>query len=243
MLQGLRDKGFDVLTRNHAEAILTTDFAEPLAELVAVLSAFRIDLVEVIGGGGGEAGPTQRLRRAFAAQGWLKHNFRVETLVDGRPRFSLSHEIDHVRRAPGGVLAMEIEWNNKDPFFDRDLDNFQRFHAHSAISLGIVITRGASLQDAFVRRIEDRLIRDGIQNAAGLAIYGIEERTLKQHRAVQKFMDQGLDYPAAFTRVFVSDKFGQASTHWEKLSLRVRRGVGNPCPLVLIGLPEGILEG
>jgi hypothetical protein len=40
---------------------------------------------------------------------------------------------------------------------------------------------------------------------------------------------------------FVSDKFGEATTHWRKLNDRVHRGVGNPCPLVLIGLPDSIV--
>jgi hypothetical protein len=39
----------------------------------------------------------------------------------------------------------------------------------------------------------------------------------------------------------VSDKFGEATTHWRKLNDRVNRGVGNPCPLVLVGLPDGIV--
>jgi hypothetical protein len=40
---------------------------------------------------------------------------------------------------------------------------------------------------------------------------------------------------------FVSDKFGAATTHWNKLNDRVQRGVGNPCPLILIGLPTSIV--
>jgi hypothetical protein len=40
---------------------------------------------------------------------------------------------------------------------------------------------------------------------------------------------------------FVSDKFGAATTHWSKLQDRVQRGVGNPCPLLLIGLPDSIV--
>jgi len=45
----------------------------------------------------------------------------------------------------------------------------------------------------------------------------------------------------AFTEKFVADKFGEATTHWRKLDDRLRRGVGNPCPLVLIGLPDSIV--
>lgn len=50
-----------------------------------------------------------------------------------------------------------------------------------------------------------------------------------------------LIFREAFTDKFVSDKFGEATTHWRKLEDRVHRGVGNPCPLVLIGLPDSII--
>jgi hypothetical protein len=40
---------------------------------------------------------------------------------------------------------------------------------------------------------------------------------------------------------FVSDKFGAATTHWSKLEARMQRGVGNRCPLVLIGLSASIV--
>jgi hypothetical protein len=40
----------------------------------------------------------------------------------------------------------------------------------------------------------------------------------------------------------VADKFGEATTHWKKLEDRVHRGVGNPCPLLLIGLPDSIVK-
>jgi len=33
----------------------------------------------------------------------------------------------------------------------------------------------------------------------------------------------------------------EATTHWRKLEDRIHRGVGNPCPLVLIGLPDSVV--
>lgn len=50
-----------------------------------------------------------------------------------------------------------------------------------------------------------------------------------------------LTFREAFTDKFVSDKFGEATTHWRKLEDRVHRGVGNPCPLLLVGLPDNIV--
>jgi hypothetical protein len=72
----------------------------------------------------------------------------VQRTIDGVPKEAQSHEVDHIRAFEGGTVALEIEWNNKDPFFDRDLENFKRLHADGAISLGIIITRSAALQDA-----------------------------------------------------------------------------------------------
>ena len=48
-------------------------------------------------------------------------------------------------------------------------------------------------------------------------------------------------FAAAWAAAFTQDKFGAATTHWRKLEDRVRRGVGNPCPLLLIGLPASIV--
>lgn len=243
MMTPLLALGFDVLARNHARAILVQEFEDELHELISTLAAFRISVSDVIAGGGGEASFTQALRRNLTDCGWPKHVFHIQTIVDGVEREGISHEIDHVRQGENGTLALEIEWNNKDPFYDRDLENFQRLHAQSAISVGIIVTRGASMQSAFRQRIEHRLRVDGIAKEAELARYGIEERTIAQRKAVAKLQAQGLDFPAAFTRNFVSSKFGQATTHWHKLEARISRGVGNPCPLLLLGLPESILVG
>jgi hypothetical protein len=241
MLQALADHGFDVLTRNHAAAILAQDFADDLAPLVAELLAFRIGMAEVIGGGGGESGQTRRLRHALAAAGWRKHRFTVQTIVDGVEREATGHEVDHVRFAPAGALALEIEWNNKDPFFDRDLENFQRLHAQSAISVGVVVTRGRSLQDGLLERVTGWLMARGLHSEADLDRLGIGARTGAQRRAVADQVARGAPFAQAFARKFVADKFGPATTHWAKLEERVRRGVGNPCPLLLIGLPDRIL--
>lgn len=45
-------------------------------------------------------------------------------------------------------------------------------------------------------------------------------------------------FEEGWAHAFVSDKFGEATTHWRKLEDRVHRGVGNPCPLLLIGIPK-----
>jgi hypothetical protein len=44
---------------------------------------------------------------------------------------------------------LEVEWNNKDPFYDRDLNNFRMLFELRAIDVGIIITRSTALQGVF----------------------------------------------------------------------------------------------
>jgi hypothetical protein len=157
-LSSLTERGFQVEFHSHAKAILSLDFPEALAELESTLSNVTIPIEEIIAGGGGESKGTQRLRRALNELKWIKTKFEVKKVINGREREAISHEVDHVREFPAGILALEIEWNNKDPFFDRDLENFKRLHADGAISVGIIITRGKTLHEnmrALVRRFVD----------------------------------------------------------------------------------------
>jgi hypothetical protein len=48
-----------------------------------------------------------------------------------------------------GRVAVEVEWNNKAPFFDRDL-NLVLFELR-AIDVGVITTRGSELQKIFNR--------------------------------------------------------------------------------------------
>ena len=138
---------------------------------------------------------------------------------------------------------MEIEWNNKDPFYDRDLENFKRLHADGAISVGIIVTRGRSLHDRMTELVGRFFDERQIQTFDDLLRWGYDPTT-KQRKAIMKRVERAknpLSFREAFVSKFVSDKFGEATTHWRKLEDRVHRGVGNPCPLVLIGLPDTIV--
>jgi len=244
MFDLLLAQGYQVVFVSHAEAILLHDFPTAASELEAALLGATIPIEEIIAGGGGEAKGTQRLRRALAQSDWAKTTFIVEKRINGVPRESQSHEVDHVRSFPDvGRIALEIEWNNKDPFFDRDLENFKRLHADGAISVGVIVTRGRSLHDNMrnlVRRfVDERQIR----NLDDFAQWDYAP-TPRQRRTITQRVERTKDpisFRDAFADQFVGDKFGEATTHWRKLEDRIQRGVGNPCPLVLIGLPDSIV--
>lgn len=243
MLNTLHQQGFAIRFECHAAAILEMDFPEALDDIEQVLSAIQVPITEIVGSGGGETKGTQRMRRAFANCGWEKTNFEIAKTINGVPKESRSHEVDHVKAFANGTLALEIEWNNKDPFFDRDLENFKRLHAEGAISVGIIVTRDASLHDKmyeFVLRFAREQKLGSLDDLGRIGLFP----TARQRRAIQKRVERirkPLDFPTAWTDQFISDKYGEATTHWRKLMDRVSRGVGSPCPLLLIGLPESIV--
>jgi hypothetical protein len=243
MFDALTRRGFELLTTSHAEAILSSDFPEAIEEIDACLMPLELPITEIIGSGGGEAKSTQRLRRALAQRGWIKTTFEVRKTINGQQRESVSHEVDHVRTFAKGAIALEIEWNNKDPFFDRDLENFKRLHADGAISVGVIITRGSTLQDEMLDSVLRFAKQRRVDSFDALRALGLDP-TKRQIAAVTKRVERKRDplcFDEAWARHFVSDKFGAATTHWRKLMDRVSRGVGNPCPLALIGLPSSLV--
>jgi restriction endonuclease BglII len=247
MFSTLRERNFEFEFRSHAAAILQVDFPEAERELCDVLTGLTIPVEEIIMSGGGIGKGTQRLRKSLMQRGWVKTTFAiVKSIDDGTQKKtaeSISHEVDHVRRFQAERIALEIEWNNKDPFFDRDLENFKRLHAESAISLGVIVTRGSSLQSALrdiVRKFGEKY---QIARYEDLDRFGVRP-TVRQRAEVDRRIKRKknpLEFRDAWAEHFVSDKFGTATTHWSKLIDRLHRGVGNPCPLVCIGLPTDVV--
>jgi hypothetical protein len=240
MFTAIKKKGFQVLTLHHAEAILRHDMSNAIDELEATLLDIEIPIEELVRGGGGEGKLTQRIRNMLNDKyGWKKHNFEIKKIVDGKERESISHEIDHVKIFPNGTIALEIEWNNKDPFFDRDLENFKRLHADGVISVGVIVTRGKSLQEGMPELIEAFARKHGISSLSKLSAF--YSPTARQKELIEKATKSRGSFEQGWAHAFVADKFGEAQTHWRKLEDRVRRGVGNPCPLLLVGIPINVV--
>lgn len=75
----------------------------------------------------------------------MEKKFRTAIRLDDQEYESPTHKIDCFK----GRVALELEWNNKDPFFDRDLNNFRLLFELRAIDVGIIITRATELQVIF----------------------------------------------------------------------------------------------
>jgi hypothetical protein len=138
-------ENYDVHESRHALAILRQDFPEEYGDICDVLTRFRLCKSWITVGGGRKSKVAEWIDSELATKGWHPKNFDTKILVDDIPMESPTHEIDCFK----GRVALEIEWNNKDPFYDRDLNNFRLLFDLRAISVGVVITRSDELQDIF----------------------------------------------------------------------------------------------
>lgn len=129
----------------HASAILSQDFPDEWRDLLDLLTTFRLRKSWLTKGGGNKSQLAAFIDGFLTERGWQEKQFQTAIEVDGARLDSPTHKIDCFRNG----VALEIEWNNKDPFFDRDLNNFRLLFDLRAVSVGIIITRADELQDIF----------------------------------------------------------------------------------------------
>jgi hypothetical protein len=144
--QDLRDL-YHVFEWRNAAGVLTTACPTEWADIVEVLRNFRLYRSEIEKVGGNRSLVSDRMDGAFYKRGWIEKKFATAILVDNARVDSPTHSVDCFK----GRVALEMEWNNKDPFFDRDLNNFRLLFDLRAIDVGVIITRATELQKIFKR--------------------------------------------------------------------------------------------
>lgn len=227
--------GYEIYFTRFADSIIKDHFQDAILELTNVLNAFHPSEEQLLSAGGGLSSITQDLRDKLYEYHWKKINIASEHKVRDRILNSESHEIDHYKEFEKGNIGLEIEWNNKDPFFDRDLENFRKLHQLGELTLGIIITRGASLQAELIRVYE--------RNLESIFPYTIKELKKKfylsqkaETRIGKMVMLSKKESITQIARDLCSSKYGTSTTHMQKLLTRMERGVGDPCPCILIGI-------
>jgi len=138
-------KHYEIHEWRHATAILKQDFPEEFDDICDVLTRFRLLKSHVSVGGGRKSKVAEWIDHELGGKGWRERGFDTKISVDGEDMESPTHAVDCFKNR----IALEIEWNNKDPFFDRDLNNFRLLFDLRAISIGVIITRCDELQEIF----------------------------------------------------------------------------------------------
>ena len=136
---------YEIHEWKHACAILKEDFPEEWQDIISVLEQFRLKRSWITNPGGSKSQVSKHIDSYLYARGWTEKEFSTRVVVDEQRMDTPTHKVDCFRNR----IALEIEWNNKDPFFDRDLNNFRLLFDLRAISVGVIITRCDELQEIF----------------------------------------------------------------------------------------------
>lgn len=138
-------ENYEIREWRHAVAILRSDFVSEWNDVLSVLSHFRLHRSEILKPGGRKSAVAARIDAALTARDWRERCFATKIVIDETEIESPTHKVDCFKNG----IGLEIEWNNKDPFYDRDLNNFRLLFELRALHVGIIVTRCDELQRIF----------------------------------------------------------------------------------------------
>lgn len=136
---------FEVYEWRNGLAVLHTAHGDCWRDILTVLREFQMSASEILAPGGSKSLIATKLDGRLYDLGWTEKTYSTAVVVDGTTYDSPTHKVDCVK----GRVALEVEWNNKDPFFDRDLNNFRQLFELRAIEIGVIVTRASRLQRIF----------------------------------------------------------------------------------------------
>jgi hypothetical protein len=139
----------------NAISVLEGAYPEEWDDIRTVLTDFRLCKSHLAVGGGNKSKIAVALDKHFTDLGWDETGFETRVGVTQVPRSgdpvldqyeSPTHKVDSYKNHVG----VEVEWNNKDTFFDRDLNNFRLLFELRTIDVGIIITRDDPIKELAV---------------------------------------------------------------------------------------------
>jgi len=262
MFHRLRRNGWDVIDANHGLLLGEGLYLAEMNRLEELLLDFDWDFEQhIIRGGGGKTPQATHFGRVFQEEGWAEEIVTLQTeasFSSGAPNqinTGTTHKIDHrICNANNQMCALEFEWNNKDTFFDRDLSIFTFLHSAHIINLGIVITRGSTLDSNLRRRTEEFFDVnhvtefedfDNIRNTYFTDPDGTSHYTFPnsgQKKTIRKLVDNGTNFRTACVNKFLVDKYASTTTSWDQLTTRLERRTEGTCPIICIGIPFSVFD-
>lgn len=160
---------FEIFSYRGAAALLAQNYPTEFSEIVDALTRLEITNT-MIRTPGGSKGPIAKYVDTLFGPQWQEtrisadlqvklHHAKKNILLSEYTRkgYLDGHRIDFLC----GKVAVDLEWNSKDQTYDRDLYAFSAFHGAGAIDVGVLITRGTSLDNAFFRSLGKVLNKDG----------------------------------------------------------------------------------
>lgn len=169
----VREK-FEIYSYRGAAAVLAQNFPDQFNEIISALTDLKITKT-MIRTPGGSKGPIAKYVDTLFNDEWQEtrisadlhvklHHAKRDVLLNQyvREGYLDGHRIDFLN----GKVALDLEWNSKDQTYDRDLYAFSAFHEAGAIDVGVLITRGTSLDNQFFKSLGPVLKKDGTDGDA-----------------------------------------------------------------------------
>ena len=174
----LRNK-FEIYSYRNAATILESSYRPQFSNILKALEDFQItkQMIRLPGGNKGQiASYVDTL--FIESDGWketritadlhvkllhakFKNNILANYIREG---YLDGHRIDFLNDR----VALDFEWNSKDQTYDRDLYAFSAFYEAGAIDVGVIITRGTSLDNEYFRRLGKVLKSDGAEGTGNV---------------------------------------------------------------------------
>jgi hypothetical protein len=226
---------YELLSYRNAAVILSESRRAEFSELLEALRKFTISTDMIRKAGGNESDIPKLLAASLRPHQWYETVIRGDLVVTltwrqqigvskkGKPVFGTKtretrreryldgHKIDFVKER----VAFDMEWNSKDQTFDRDLYAFNAFFLSGVIDVGVLVTRGASLNPV-LRQLGQSLKKDGTP----------EIKVVKGNQVPR----------------LTHEKYGASTTWWGKLIYRLNAGRNGGCPVLAVGITPACIS-
>lgn len=209
---------WNFLESNSAAAVMRAVCPNEWADIVEVLSTYRLDPSFWLKPGGNRGDVAEQIDNEFSKRGWSETRLDLETRgilfsKNGQkagelpPVYQEGYLVDNFKNR----IVLDVEWNAKDGNLDRDLASYRSWFEAGVISAGVIITK-------------DRL------------------PLLKLARRL--WAEYQVSVPADLrVKKLPIDLSTSTTTTFDKAELRVRRGVMGSCPILIIAASDRTWNG
>lgn len=203
---------------NSASAVIKAICPDEWADIVDVLSNYRLDPQYWLRAGGNRGDIAEQIDHAFQNKGWCETRLDLSTkgilfskdskkLGELPEVYQEGYLVDNFKNR----VVLDVEWNAKDGNLDRDLASYRSWYEAGVISAGVIITKDRKPLLELARQL--------------WAEY--------QSRLPTKEREKKLPIDLTTSTV----------TAFDKAQMRVRRGVMGSCPVLIVAANEHTWNG
>ncbi len=203
---------------NSAAAVMQAVCPNEWADIVEVLSTYRLDPNSWLKAGGNRGDIAEEIDGEFGKRGWVEARLDLETKgILYRKSGDRIGELPAVKQEGYLVdnfknrVVLDVEWNAKDGNLDRDLASYRSWFEAGVISSAVIITK-------------DRL-----------KLLSLARKLWAQHQATLPEEKRNAKLPIDLTTSTV--------TAFDKAQMRVKRGVMGTCPVLIVAATDATWNG